>query len=72
MTQSFYSAGDWKFENLTLVGIKGLKYNSAGDWEFEDSTLARILKFNSAGGMYFKVLAPLGIWMMFCRGFFLE
>ena len=40
---------------LNLMRIKGLKYDSAGDWEFEVLTLARILKFNSAGDMFFKV-----------------
>ena len=40
--------------------IKGLKYDSAEDREFVDLTLTGILNFNSAGGMYFKVLALLG------------
>ena len=71
-TLKFYSARDWEFEGLTLMRIKGLKCNSAGDWEFEDLTLARILKFDSTGDMYFKVLATLGIQMMYCRGFLLE
>ena len=72
MTQSFYSAGNLEFEDLTLVRIKDLKYNSAGDWEFVDLTLTGILKFNSARDMHFKVLAPLGIWMMYWGGFLLE
>ena len=57
---------------LTRMRFKGLKYDSAGDWESEVSTLVRILKFNSAGDTFFKVLAPLGIQMMYYRRFLLE
>ena len=44
----------------SLLGVCSSKFCFAGDWEFENLTLMGILKFNSVGDMFFKVLVPLG------------
>ena len=52
-----------RFKVLDSAGDESLEYSgSAGDREFfRNLTLMGILKFNSAGDMYFKVLALLRI-----------
>ena len=74
-------SGAWLYANLLGIpcfvensaGDESLEYSgSTGDREFRDLTLMGILKLNSVGDIYSKVLALLRSRMMYCRGFLME